>query len=165
MRISRRERPSPATINLHEWLVGFVGELKERYGLGNGDLKLDGITAGVQAKMDPDQLYQVVWNVCENGIRYSRGKPLLEIRCDRQRGSERPYIEVIDSGGGIAGEIAEHLFEPFVTSEARGTGLGLFIARELCEANQATLELYSNSAKGCCFRINFSHPEKRQAIA
>jgi len=115
--------------------------------------------------MDPTQLEQVMWNICENGIRYSRGRPLLEIHCDLNPGSNRPFIDITDHGPGISPEIAEQLFEPFVTTDAKGTGLGLFIARELCEANQATLVLRSNSAKGCCFRIDFSHPERRQRVA
>jgi len=66
-------------------------------------------------------------------------------------------------GPGIPDDLIEHLFEPFFTSDSSGSGLGLYIARELCEANQASLSLDSNSSKGCCFRINFSH-EDRQII-
>jgi two-component system sensor histidine kinase PilS (NtrC family) len=118
----------------------------------------------ISANMDPSQFYQVMWNICENGIRYSRKKPLLEIRCGVQADSQRPYVDIIDQGSGVAPDIIDQLFEPFITTETRGTGLGLFIARELCEANQATLNLYYNTPEGCCFRINFSHPERKQVI-
>ncbi|MEX2352998.1 MAG: HAMP domain-containing sensor histidine kinase, partial [Gammaproteobacteria bacterium] len=164
MRISRRDRALPASINLHEWLQKFLDEFMARYQLEDGDIKLGTSTEELHANMDPGQLYQVMWNICENGIRYSKGKPLLSIRCELQAESGRPFIDIMDNGRGMAADIAEHLFEPFITTEAKGTGLGLFIARELCEANQATLNLYSNTDKGCCFRINFSHPDRRQVI-
>jgi two-component system sensor histidine kinase PilS (NtrC family) len=164
MRISRRDRPVPAAINLQQWLGKFVEELRSRYRLTEGDLEFNMTGDNILANMDPGQLYQVMWNICENGIRYSRARPLLVIRCAVQQESQRPFVDIIDSGTGIAADIAEQLFEPFVTTEAKGTGLGLFIARELCEANQATLNLYANSDQGCCFRINFSHPDRRQGL-
>lgn len=66
-------------------------------------------------------------------------------------------MDIMDQGSGMPDEIAKHVFEPFVTSESQGTGLGLYIARELCEANQAALNLQSNTDNGCCFRITFPH--------
>ncbi len=64
-------------------------------------------------------------------------------------------LEVEDDGDGIAPEKVQQLFEPFFTSEAAGTGLGLYIARELCEANGALLEYIEQSQRGACFRITF----------
>ena len=116
------------------------------------------------ARMDPSQLRQVLWNICENGIRYGGDTPLIELNCGIKQDTERPFVDIIDHGPGIAAGIEEQLFEPFVTTESKGTGLGLFIARELCEANQASLSLHANSTEGCCFRIVFSHPEKRQGL-
>jgi len=165
MRISRRERPIPAAVNLYQWLEKFLEEFRSRHQLDKSAILFEMLSRDIHANMDPGQLQQVMWNICENGIRYSKGHPLLEIRCGIQAESGRPFIDIIDHGNGMASEIADHLFEPFITSEARGTGLGLFIARELCEVNQATLDLYSNTVKGCCFRINFSHPDRKQVIA
>jgi two-component system, NtrC family, sensor histidine kinase PilS len=164
MRISRRDMPEPSVINLSDWLVKFIEEVISRHSLAPEDIKLKIARDTIIANMDPDQLYQVMWNICENGIRYSKNKPILEIRCDFHHELKRPFIEVVDFGNGIDNKIAENLFEPFITSEAKGTGLGLFIARELCEANQATLNLYANTKEGCIFRINFSHADKQQGI-
>ena len=50
------------------------------------------------------------------------------------------------------------MFEPFFTTDKGGTGLGLYLARELCEANQAHLSLVEDDRPGCCFRITFAHP-------
>ncbi len=90
--------------------------------------------------------------------------PLIELNCSIREETQRPFIDVIDHGAGIEAEIEEQLFEPFFTTDSEGAGLGLYIARELCEANQATLSLHSNTADGCCFRINFTHPDKQHGL-
>ncbi len=164
MRISRRERPVLVTINLVQWLTRFIDELKSRYHMEDGDIRFVASADNISANMDASQFYQVMWNICENGIRYSRKRPWLEICCSVHPDTQRPYVDIMDQGTGIAADIMEQLFEPFITTETRGTGLGLFISRELCEANQATLNLYYNTPEGCCFRINFSHPERKQVI-
>ena len=121
--------------------------------------------ADMQIRMDRGQFQQVLWNLCENGLRYSRTRPKLELRCGVLPSSQRPYLDVIDHGPGIPVQVEDNLFEPFFTTEKTGTGLGLYIAAELCESNQASLGLYSNTAEGCCFRINFAPPARQQLTA
>jgi two-component system sensor histidine kinase PilS (NtrC family) len=103
-----------------------------------------------------------MWNLCENALRYSRGLPAIEIVSGVNEESGCPYLDVSDHGPGIPAEFVERIFEPFATTEATGTGLGLYIANELCEANQATLRLESSSPQGCRFRIRFAHPGRQQ---
>ena len=74
--------------------------------------------------------------------------------------SQLPTLEVIDYGPGVADEHVGHIFEPFYTTEASGTGLGLYISRELCESNQARLEYQAGSPTGSCMRIPFAHPKR-----
>ena len=64
----------------------------------------------------------------------------------------RLVLEVLDDGPGVSREAQSHLFEPFFTTEAQGTGLGLYIARELCEGNGARLE-YVDDSGGGHFRV------------
>ncbi len=163
--ISRRERSVPSAINLNTWLKDFSEELKTRFSLAKEDIEFRFARENIYANMDPDQLYQVMWNVCENGVRYSHNKPVLTISCEMNHESRRPYLDIIDYGSGIDSRIVDRLFEPFTTTEIKGTGLGLFIARELCEANQATLQLYANTGNGCIFRIYFSRPDRRQVMS
>ncbi|HEY5647295.1 MAG TPA: ATP-binding protein, partial [Pseudomonadales bacterium] len=72
----------------------------------------------------------------------------------------RPFLNVIDRGNGVAEEQLPKLFEPFFTTAASGTGLGLYLSRELCEANQARLNYYREADGGSCFRISFAHPDR-----
>lgn len=164
MRVSRREPAIPQQIDIKSWLAGFSADFSAQNNLNEDDIRIQVIPEDIKITVDQSQLYQIMTNLCSNGIRYSRGTPLLEIRCETHAELQRPYIDVIDHGPGMPAEIAEHVFEPFVTSESQGTGLGLYIARELCEANQATLNLYENTAQGCRFRINFAHPDKHHIV-
>ncbi len=162
--IGRRDHAAPETFAIGPWLASFVQELLARKGLGPEDITFKLALAEIRIRTDPDQLRQVLWNLCENALRYSKGRPLLELCCGVKPGSERPYLDVIDHGTGIPEGIAEQVFEPFFTRERKGTGLGLYLASELCEGNQASLTLYTNTAEGCCFRIHFAHPDRQQLV-
>ncbi len=98
----------------------------------------------------------------DNGLRYSElgcGDKTLQLDCGTTS-EALPYIDVIDRGEGIAADSLQHIFEPFFTTEASGSGLGLYLSKQLCEANHADLS-YSNPAGGNSrFRITFAHPDR-----
>lgn len=162
MMIGRRKLAISESFELRPWLESFIDELVERKGLSEQDIRCDWLDEDITARIDKSQLHQVLWNLCENALRYSHDKPLLAFVCGRAVGSMRPYIDLIDSGPGMSLKVAEQVFEPFYTGEVAGTGLGLYIARELCEANQTTLILMEHGETGCRFRINFAHPDRQQ---
>jgi len=84
----------------------------------------------------------------------------VEIRYGRLVTNNRPYVEIIDRGPGIASEDHERVFEPFFTRSPRGTGLGLFLARELAQSNGATLLHETPPGGGSLFRIVFADPAR-----
>lgn len=98
---------------------------------------------------DSAQLHQVLWNLGSNALRHASRQPgAVVIRvCPgaRQGGVE---IHVIDDGPGVPAAVREQVFEPFFTTHHQGTGLGLFIARELCGANGAELVLAGEGQGG-----------------
>ena len=114
-------------------------------------------------RIDKTQLHQVLWNLCENALRYAKSSPRIVFEAGVNDTNGRPFLDVVDSGEGLDANIADRLFEPFATSENTGTGLGLYIARELCESNQASLHLVSHDA-GCRFRLTFAHPDRQQRV-
>jgi len=75
--------------------------------------------------------------------------------------SQRVYLEVMNYGENISKENIDKIFEPFFTTESTGTGLGLYIARELASCNQAALD-YIDSKQGACFRLTFSDPRRNK---
>jgi len=162
MRLSRREAAYPENINLSEWIQDFVSEFITQKQLQKADINIKGSSKNIDVRIDVSQLYQVVWNLSENALRYSQKQPLIEYHWGIRAGTGKPYLDVIDRGPGMTEEVASQVFEPFFTTDEGGSGLGLYISRELCEANQASLILDKNSPKGCRFRIYFAHIEKQQ---
>jgi two-component system, NtrC family, sensor histidine kinase PilS len=165
MMIGRRDVALSESFALRAWLEDFIAELGERHALEPAAMVCEAFDPKLTVRMDRSQLHQVLWNLCENALRYSARAPQLRFVCDTQRDNGRPFIDVIDTGPGMTIEVAEQIFEPFFTGEPTGTGLGLYIARELCEANQATLSLQAHGALGCRFRILFAHPDRQQLSA
>jgi Signal transduction histidine kinase len=103
---------------------------------------------------DRSHLNQVLWNLCRNGWRHSRHLPgSLQLVVTVGRPGLAAQIHVRDDGTGVAAGNVSKLFEPFFTTENQGTGLGLYISRELCEANSASLD-YLPGGPGGHFRIN-----------
>ncbi len=160
LQLSRRDRFNPASINLKQWLNEYTGELADSNHIERAAITVSMPNSSSDIIFDPTHLYQVINNLCNNGIRHSRDyphNPKLEIHCGNTTDG-RTYIEVADHGPGISEEDATHIFEPFYTTESSGTGLGLYIARELCECNHAKLD-FIPSQNGACFRIIFNNAE------
>jgi two-component system sensor histidine kinase PilS (NtrC family) len=84
------------------------------------------------------------------------------MRYGRMSANARPFLEICDRGAGITPEDSERIFEPFFTRGARGTGLGLFLARELAEINDATLLYTPREGGGSVFRLVFPDPQRWQ---
>ena len=104
---------------------------------------------------DRGHLDQVLWNLCRNALHYSQKMDGSVHLHAMYLEDGRVALEVTDDGPGIDAETVQKLFEPFFTTDSRGTGLGLYIARELCEANGALLQYRSLIEGGACFRIVF----------
>jgi len=115
---------------------------------------------GLEVQFDPSHLHQVVWNLCDNALKHAASAPVL-LRSGRIASSDRPFLEVVDRGSGIDPANAERIFEPFFTGGAGGTGLGLFISRELCQTNGAVLAYEARpGGGGSIFRIVFADPQR-----
>ena len=162
--LSRRESSRPERIALQPWLEAFREEFCATMQWPAARLRLTSsdITA-LEVQADPSHLRQILWNLCENAIKYGvREQPQasIELRQGRLKPSLRPFLEVIDPGPGIEPGLAERIFEPFVTGSERGSGLGLFLARELAQTNGATLLYERPAAGGSVFRLVFSDPQR-----
>ena len=164
MMIGRRDGAVSESFALRDWLEKFIAELGERHALDAQAVVCEWRDPKPTVRMDRSQLHQVLWNLCENALRYSARELRLRFECDTQDNG-RPFIDIIDTGPGMTEAVAAQVFEPFFTGESSGTGLGLYIARELCEANQAALTLQAHGAAGCRFRILFAHPDRQQLSA
>mgnify|MGYP001344900868 CR=1 FL=1 len=155
LQLSRKRQPALEGLRLLPWLQHFTEQFRNLYPQHNYQLQLE-CPPQLMVMFDPDHLQQILHNLCGNGLRYAlkqhpESASLMLIATLHSDG-ERAQLDIIDNGGGVAAEILEHLFEPFHTSEHNGTGLGLYLSRELSEANQATLQ-YQPTESGSCFRL------------
>jgi two-component system sensor histidine kinase PilS (NtrC family) len=160
LQLSRSDKSKPQRLVLKQWLTDFADEFRRDNRINPEELAVKVTQKDLKISMDPSQLHQVLWNLCQNGIRHSASQlqmPRVELIGNISKDMQTPYIDIIDHGPGIDTETALNIFEPFFTTESAGTGLGLFIARELCEANNARLTYIPMPREGTCFRINFSH--------
>jgi len=160
--LARRETTRPERMPLGEWLADFVEEFVVTGGHGPGQLEFRLPDAELEVRVDPSHLRQILWNLCENAFRYGMRDEgdRVELRVGRLTGSNRPYLEVLDRGPGIEAALTDRIFEPFFTSRASGTGLGLFIARELAQCNGALLVFEPRPGGGSVFRVVFADPQR-----
>lgn len=165
LQLSRRQRARPQELELKPWLESFINDFCLTQNIAAEHIRIDIVPPDTVVRMDPQQLHQILWNLCHNGVRYSlahTGAPRLTLRGGISAESPNPFVDVIDAGPGVAPEAVDHLFEPFFTTERTGTGLGLYISRELCESNQARLHYQPVNGGGSCFRITFADPRRKQ---
>jgi len=160
--LSRRDRTEPVRLRVDEWMNEFVVQFAQ-----GAEAPVEAFTVyndepGLQACVDPDQLYQIAANLCQNALRHSpeyTDKPLIKIQTYASE-QGRPVIDVIDWGPGVRADIVDSIFDPFFTTTPQGTGLGLYICRELCESNGGRLEYTPNTGGGSIFRVTLSRAEE-----
>ncbi len=143
MELGRRDRVAPELIDLREFLRSILDELS-LHELGSPErIHLD-VVAGTPVCFDRGHLHRVVSNLLGNALRYaSSAEGAVRLFADRK--TDYVFLHVIDDGPGIEESVRNQVFEPFFTTRTSGTGLGLYIARELCEANGARLSLRENT--------------------
>ena len=163
MSLARRENSRPERLILATWLTGFRDEFCATMQIDPARMAISSLLGDVEIQVDPSQLRQIAWNLCENALKYAaseQGNEEIELRVGRLASTARPFLEVADRGPGIPAQHRERIFEPFFTGNERGTGLGLFLARELAQTNGATLLYEPRTSGGSVFRIVFRDPER-----
>jgi two-component system sensor histidine kinase PilS (NtrC family) len=165
LQLSKREETRAETLPLHMWVDEFHEEFCETMQLSRQRVVVSEAQPGVEVRVDPSQLRQIVWNLCENALKHGssdRPDETVEVRYGRLVPAGRPFLQVMDRGPGVSPEHAERIFEPFF-SGGRGTGLGLFLARELAQTNGATLLYEPRQGGGSLFRLVFADPRRWEA--
>ncbi|GIX21589.1 MAG: sensor protein PilS [Gammaproteobacteria bacterium] len=164
LQLSVKRRGEPVELELAPWLRELAEEFASRHGDALVELDLD-LQPGASALVDPGQLHQIVWNLCSNALRHGAGpdgRLQLTLGC-AQRPDGGAALFVADRGPGVPPALQDKIFEPFFSGGAGGSGLGLYIVRELCAFNGAQIQLQTRPGGGALFRIDF--PSPRQAAA
>ncbi|MBN1378443.1 MAG: two-component sensor histidine kinase [Gammaproteobacteria bacterium] len=161
LQLSVKEKTEPTQIDLNSWLLEFVDEFKAQHTEAAYELHLNITTSDPLAYFDPTQLHQIVWNLCTNSLKYgkdSQGRIKIVITAGCDRAIDTTYLDIADYGRGVPPSNQDKIFEPFFSSGGNSPGLGLYIVRELCEFNYATIRYIDDPGFGAVFRIQFSNP-------
>lgn len=149
--LNRRDRLAPTSLRPGDFVPAWTQEWRQAEEIPENavivDMESDAIVCFVQ-----EHMRQILWNLTRNAWRHSRREP-GSVRLSLHEGEDELILDVSDDGPGIDAEAQAQLFEPFFTTDAQGTGLGLFIARELAESNGARLE-FAGNLPGACFRMH-----------
>ncbi len=149
--LSRRDRAQAESIDPNAFLAHFAQQFASTEKVGDNSLDVQ-VRTTYRPWFDRQHLDQILWNLARNAWRHGRKLPgSVRVILSASPAPGRLALDVIDDGPGVPREVQSHLFEPFFTTEAQGTGLGLYIARELCEGNGARLEYVEGN--GGHFRI------------
>ena len=152
LQLNRRDRTQPEKIALQQYLPAFAEEIGQTERIPPQVIQVD-CPDPLNLSFDRGHLHQVMWNLCRNAWRYCRQQPgSITIRARRDKLGV--VIEVCDDGSGVPPANRDRLFEPFFTTDdSNGSGLGLYIAREICAANRAALD-YVDSKQNTVFRVS-----------
>ncbi len=152
LQLSKRTDSRREKVYLKPWLSHYLNNFMLEHGIGTDSFSLSRTGEPLCAFIDPGHLKQIMDNLCQNALKY--GKPEDgPIIVQTFALKNAPCIEVVDNGSGISRKHIKHLFEPFFTTSASGTGLGLYLSKELAELNQAKLSYHLTEEKRSCFRL------------
>lgn len=162
--LNRRDRAIPVAIRMEEHIRSFVTDFCQTAEIASSVFLLDFAEEAFVVDFDAEHLNQVLWNLCSNAWRHCQKKEgSIRLRLARSSDGDNILLDVMDDGPGISPEEHHQLFEPFYTTAAGGTGLGLYISREMCESGGATLDCLKSNA-GAHFRVTYrNHVRPGQA--
>lgn len=161
LQISRREPPKPDTLSMEEWIRQFRHRYLETRE-NPGELTIEYVDAEARVRFDPEHLSRILDNLTDNAMRHSEefvGERRAELRVRVHQDRKECVIDVYDDGRGVDAEYVPRLFEPFFTRSRSGSGLGLYLCRELCELNQARIAYAPTSDGRSRFQITLRQEE------
>lgn len=169
LQLSRQNTSNRESINLYSWLEAFKTEFCSSQGLSDDQLIIDITPRQTEILFDASHLHQIIWNLCSNAISHSqkqKSQTGIQLQGGVTLDSRHPFLDIIDNGKGIPPDLVHQIFDPFFTTSSAGTGLGLYITKEMVESNRAKIRYIPLPSGGSCFRINFiaSHKANNMTV-
>jgi PAS domain S-box-containing protein len=148
---SRHSEPKLRDYDINQLLLRTIELLEEQIESNKIELKLSLEEGAGEIPMDPDQIRQVMMNLCKNAIAAMPDGGTLEIETTKAGGFV--WVNIKDSGEGIPDEFRDKIFEPFFTTKSSGTGLGLPISYQIIDAHGGMLWFNGDDGKGTTFHV------------
>ena len=159
LQLSRREQSQPEVMALQYFLPEFAMEFETSKVNHSLDFSFSADTEEAYVMFDKSQLHQCLWKLLDNAADHaSRNNmtPKVQLRLLSNEDAGYCVITIADNGPGIKEDQISKIFEPFYSTRKEGSGLGLYIARQLCEANQAELTVDSEPGQGAQFHVRMA---------
>ena len=150
----REQQVNSESFLLKPWLYKFVISICESEQFSSNDVDINDIPNELMLTFDSGHLHQILWNLCQNGIRHANPEKQHILKIVASQSDRETTIDVIDTGKGVEQKLQAQLFEPFFTTEGSGTGLGLYISKTLANSNNADLTYHPTENGESCFRIS-----------
>jgi signal transduction histidine kinase len=115
--------------------------------------------------VDAQQIKQAVINILTNAMEAMENGGTLTIRMYPQPDTMEAVLEIGDTGHGISPETMHNIFNPYFTTKARGTGLGLPITHRIVKAHKGRIEVRNGEAGGAVFIIKLPYPQQENGKA
>ena len=158
LQLSRKQKGEADVFELHHWLIQFCTDFLPLSKLKKEQLQLEILSEDINIIFDASHLSQIMHNLCTNAIVHNNQpfeKIKIYIRCGHDKEFDQPFIDVIDNGPKIPRETVEQIFDPFFTTNTKGTGLGLYITKEMVESNRGRILYTRHKLGNNCFKILF----------
>jgi len=156
--LSRQREPNPKLVPLEPWLEQLGSEMEENLALQSGQVRVSVSPPNAQLRFDPQQIRQVLEILVENAVRHQEklgSRLVVTLAGDIDELTGEGHLQVMDNGIAIAPGVIDKIFDPFFTTRNNGTGLGLYLAKELCDANNIRISYLPISTGGNSFRLRF----------
>jgi two-component system sensor histidine kinase PilS (NtrC family) len=164
LQLNRRDRQQPEVIRLGDFIRSLTEEIAQAEGIPGGGIVID-IDSDLLVMFDRGHLSQITWNLVRNAWQHcQKHEGSIGIAARAGYMGDAVICELNDDGPGVPIEYRAQIFEPFFTTRSGGTGLGLYIARELADANGCALELLPKSP-GAMFRLTFKRALTPAAVS
>lgn len=166
LQLNRRDIAESEILDGEDFIRTFVNDFCRAEKIDADVFLLDATRQNAIA-FDQEHLNRILWNLCRNAWRHCcKKKGSILLRLTDGLDANCINLNVIDDGPGVPPAQLKKLFEPFFTTETSGTGLGLYIAREMCESNHASLDYIENITGGhfriiCQRSLNHAHTNKK----
>lgn len=157
LQLGRREQSQPNTIHLKEWLQQYINDFAIQHPQAKDAIKVDYHDKELSFQFDAGQLQQIVDNLVLNGLHHARHAETPTKVTIIMGDGDPCFLMICDRGPGVNEDALPHIFDPFYTTETFGTGLGLYLGKELAQSNGANLDYIFDEELGSCFRLAFTN--------
>lgn len=159
LQIGRRDSMRLERVDLASWTKEFVSEFWLTEDIDADILRLNAPRESVPVRADSAHLHKLLWTLCSDLLRYGRSSNAtdpVEIRVGRSATTQRRYLDVIDRGSAVGPVDSKRVFEPFLAAGKAGTGISMFVSRELSPRVRSGANNDPRPGGGVVFRLVFA---------